>query len=190
MPILLDNTYRIVPAFDWGGETYYMHEDPMNTATGRGLSGMQALEELLMRCSLDYLKAHVDACDEIFSNSKRIDLPKLIKLNSNLRERINLLFALPDNVYKLAAVVFFTRDESPYKYDRVAGNRKIRLWKDSPDMYDFFLQGHLKTLIPYLSLPEEDTQKYLEVEEQINKMHLKDLHEVLSRDIGMQERMN
>jgi hypothetical protein len=180
-PILLDNTYRIVPAFEWKGTTYYMHEDPMNAATGRGLTAMMFMEEILMRCSVDYLKSHVDACEAIFSDPRKINLPMLMKLNNNMKERISLLVALPEQVFKMASVVFFTKEESPYRYDYAFNKTKIKAWSEEPGMYDFFCQGHLKTLMPFLTLPAENSEKYLEVVEKINQLHLKSLHEVLSR---------
>ena len=181
--ILLDNTYRIIPAFEWKGEMYYMHEDPMNTATGRGLTAMMFMEEVLMRCSVDYLKAHVEACDAVFMDPKKINLPALIKLNSNLRERINLLVALPEHVYKMASIVFFTKEESPYRYDQAFNKKKIKAWSEEQCMYDFFLQTPLKNLMPFLTLPESNSDKYLEVVDKINQFHLKDLSEILSRKI-------
>ncbi len=183
-PILLDNTYRIVPAFEWKGTTYYMHEDPLNTATGRGLTAMMFLEELLMRCNVDYLKAHVEASEKIFNDPKKINLPALIKLNSNLKERVNLLVALPDQVFKMASIVFFTKDESPYRYDPKFNEKKIAAWKKEAGMYDFFCQGHLKTLMPYLTLPESNSERYLNVVEKINKLHLSNLSELLSREVS------
>jgi len=189
-PFLLDNTYKIVPAFKWHGDVYYMHEDPVNTATGRGLSFMQATEELMMRCSSDYLLAHIKAVEEIIGNPKKIDLPALFRLHENLKERVNLLIAIPEHVYKLAAVVYFTKDESPYKYDRVAGNRKIKAWQAAPGMYDFFLQGRLETLLPFLKLPEDGSRKYLDLQEKITDMHLRDLRKVLSQQVQMEDLKN
>lgn len=182
--ILLDNTYRIVPAFEWKGETYYMHEDPMNTATGRGLTAMMFLEEVMMRCSADYLKAHIEACEQIFSHPHKINLPMLMKLNNNLKERVGLLVALPDHVYKMASITFFTKAESPYRYDQAFNKKKIKAWSEEAGMYDFFLASPLKTLMPFLALPESNSEKYLEVVEKINHMHLKDLSEVLSRQLS------
>ena len=181
---LLDNTYRIVPAFEWKGDMYYMHEDPMNTATGRGLHAMQCMEEILMRCNIDYLKAHVEATNAIFSDPKKINLPMLMKLNSNLKERINLLVALPTHVFKLASIVYFLKDESPYRYDAAFNKKKIKAWSEEPGMYDFFCQGHLKTLMPFLALPDGNSESYLEVVEKINQLHLNDLSELLSRRLS------
>lgn len=178
-PILIDNTFRIVPAFEWKGETYFMHEDPLNTATGRGLTAMIFMEEILMRCSVDYLKLHIEACDKIFSNPKTINLPMLMKLNNNLKERVEFLVALPEHVFKMASIVFFTKEESPYKYDHKFNEKKIKEWEESEGMYDFFLQTPLKTLLPFLALPENNSQAYLRVQQKISKMHLQQLEETL-----------
>lgn len=177
---LLDGKYEIVPAFDWQGQTYYMHKDPLNTLAGRGLTSLVYMEELLMRCDTSYLKQHIEAVNKIFSDPKKIDLPQLFKLNSMLEERVNLLVAIPEHVYKLASVVFFTKDESPFKYDFHTGREKIEAWKAAPDMYSFFLQKPLKDLIPSLALPEQDSGAYLETVDKINELHLSSLQRLLS----------
>jgi hypothetical protein len=176
---LLDNTYRIVEAFQLNGTSYYMHEDPMNVSVGRGLSAMQHLEELIMRCSADYLKAHIEATDKILSDREKIDLGKIYKLNDHLKQRVNLLIAIPGHVYKLASIVYFTKEESPFRYDPVFNKKKIDEW-EKEDLYDFFCKGHLKNLIPSLALPENDSLKYSDLAEKINKLHLSTLSEILS----------
>ena len=177
--ILLDNTYRIVPAFEWKGETYYMHEDPLNTATGRGLTAMVFLEELLMRCDIDFLNWHNQAVDKIFSDPKKIDIPMFLKLHNNMKERVKFLAALPTHVYRLASIVFFTKNESPFKYDKTFNEKKIKAWQETEGMYDFFLQSPLKTLVPYLDLPENNSREYLEVLEKVSNLHTKQLHDFL-----------
>lgn len=181
-PILLDGKYKIVPAFELLGETYYMHEDPLNVLAGRGLSAITHLEELLMRCSAEYLNAHIEAVEKILSDPKKINIGKLYILNNNLRERVSLAIALPKHVFKLASVVFFTKDESPFMYDSAAANKRIKTWVEADGMYDFFLQRTpLKTLVPFLQLPDSNSKNYLAVQEKINQLHLKPLSEILSR---------
>jgi hypothetical protein len=182
--LLIDNTFRIIPAFELKGEIYYMHEDPLNTCTGRGLTAMMFMEELVMRCSANYLQLHVEALDKLFSDSQRINLPMVMRLHSNMKERINLTIAFPEHVYKMASVVFFTKDESPYNYDGKYNEKKIADWKQAPGMYDFFLQTPLKELMPFLQLPEASSKDYLKVAEKINLMHLRNLQEVLGRNIS------
>lgn len=180
-PFLVDNTHRIVPAFDLAGETYYMHEDTMNTATGRGLTAMMFMDQLMMRCSENYLRLHVKACEEIFTNPKKIDIPTLIRLNTNLKERVELMTVFPDHVYKLASVVFFTKEESPFIYDLKYNEEKIKKWKQNEGIYDFFLQTPLKTLVPFLELPSMSSKDYSKVMDRLNQIHLQPLQAVLSK---------
>lgn len=177
---LLDDKYEIVPAFEWNGETYYMHKDPLNTLAGRGLTSMMFFEELLMRCDVNYLREYCQSVRVIFSDPKKIDILKLAKITNHLEERINFLAAIPEHVYKLASVVFFTKNESPFRYDLKAGLEKVKAWEASDGMYDFFLRTPLMDLIPALALPEQNSKSYLAVQGKINDLHLKSLREILS----------
>lgn len=187
---LLDDKYEIVPAFKWNGETYYMHKDPLNTCAGRGLTSLVFMEELLMRCDIEYLKYYVSAVRAIFSNPKGIDILSLATITNHLDERINLLAAVPDNVYKMASVVFFTKNESPFVYDQKSGMEKVKAWKETPGMYDFFLQTPLKDLIPSLALPEASSKEYLEVVSKINELHINKVQEILSRQTSVAGTLN
>jgi hypothetical protein len=180
-PILLDNTYKLVPAFQLEGETYYMHEEPLNTATGRGLEAMVCLEELIMRCDINYLNNHTKAIDKILTDSEAINVADLAVLNYQLKERIGFLVALPEHVYKMASIVFFTKDESPYKYDHTANQKKIAKWKQADGMYDFFLQTPLSTLVPYLQPPGVLSPNYQITLDRINTAHLDSLQAILSK---------
>lgn len=184
--LLLDNTFRIIPAFTWKGITYYMHEEPLNTATGRGLTALVFMEELLMRCSVAYLNNHAEATDKILSDPKKINIGNLARLNQNLKERTKFLMIVPDHLYKLASVVFFTKEESPFRYDEAYNKKnKIGPWSQDKNMYDFFLQQtQLKDLLPYLSLPQESSPTYLLVQEKINTAHRKLLSEILSKPLS------
>jgi len=185
---LLDDKYEIVPAFEWNGETYYMHKDPINTLAGRGLTSLVFMEELLMRCDKDYLRDHIAAMKQVFNNGQ-IRIDSIIRLNNNLEERVNFLAAIPDHVYKMASVTFFTKNESPFKYDPTTGAEKIKAWQ-AADMYAFFLQTPLKDLIPSLALPENNSEQFLRVQERINELHLTSLRDLLSSNPSTQGMLN
>lgn len=176
-PYLLFDKYEIVPAFSLDGEVYYMHRDPLNTACGRGLTAMMFMEELMMRCDVEYLKNYVLAVRAIFSDPKKIDVLKLATLTNQLDERVHFLAAVPEHVYKLATVVFFTKDESPIKYDQVLGQQHVEQWMNTPGMYDFFLQTPLVQLVPSLALPETSSKSFLEVQQIINDFHLREVRQ-------------
>lgn len=179
-PYLVEN-FTIVPAFELDGEVYYMHQDPLNISCGRGLAAMVALEELLMRCDSEYLKLHIAAVEKLMSQN-RINILQFSKLHNHLKERVNLLVAVPEHIYKLASIVFFTKEESPFAYDVAFNQNKLEKWKQNPDMHDFFLQTPLKTLLPFLEF-QENSRNYTEVIQAINNHHKSFLQEVLSENM-------
>lgn len=179
---LLFDKYEIIPAFEWNGEVFYMHRDPLNTLAGRGLAALMHYDELLMRCDVEYLKSYCAAVRKIFSDPKKIDVLRLAQISTHLEERVNLLAAVPDHVYQLAAVVFFTKNESPFRYDQAVAAARVREWKATTGMYDFFLRTPLADLIPSLALPENNSQVYLSTLEKINEIHLTTVHAILSSE--------
>ena len=108
-----------------------------------------------------------------------IELPQIVRLNDILKQRLELLIAMPDHLYKLASVIFFTKEESPASYNFPLNEKKIAEWKKDKGMYEFFFATPLKTLIPYLQLPEEGTESYLEAIEKVDQMHWARIREVL-----------
>lgn len=170
-------------AFTYKGTTYYMFNDPVDVSTGRGLYSMTVYEEMLMRADREYLELHVAAVEKILKNPAQTDIPAIVRLNDNLKQRLAFKIALPEHVYKLASIIFFDENESPYKYDSKYNEKKIKAWSDDPDMYAFFLRTPLKTLIPFLELPKTDTQLYLQAVEKIKKSHLQYLHTLNSKRI-------
>ena len=182
--------YRVVEAFTWNGESYYMHEDPLNTAAGRGLTSLMYYEELLMRCDVAYLQEYCKAVRAIFSDPRKIDIMQLATITKHLEERVEFLAAIPTHVFKLASVVFFTEDESPFIYDHKKGAERVKQWEQTEGMYDFFLQTPLKTLIPSLALPEQNSPAYLKVLDKINHIHCSTLQDALSKSPSQEERMN
>lgn len=188
--LLLDGKYEIVPAFELNGETFYMHKDPLNIAAGRGLTAMMFHEELMMRCDVAYLKQYCDAVTAIFSDPKKIDILQLATITKHLQERIEFLAAIPEHVYKMASVVFFTENESHFKYDQKTGAERIKQWQEAPGVYDFFLKTPLVQLIPFLALPEQSSQQYLAVQKKIDEIHFKALRDITSKKASQTERMN
>lgn len=189
-PYLLDGKFEIIPAFTWEGKDYYMHKDPLNTLAGRGMSALVYMEEMMMRCDTAFLLDYVKAMEKCLSNPKGINITDIVKLNVALKERTELLVALPQQVLKYASVVFFTKEESPYRYDFKAGLEKMRMWEQAGDMYDFFLQTPLKDLIPSLALPDTNSKAYLQVVQKIDDMHFKLVRDILSGQTSKQDTKN
>ena len=168
-------------AFTIGGREYLEFDTIYNLPLQRGNAAVLVYEEMRMKCTYEDLKGFVMAVNNILSGNqiKLQEITQLKKLNDNLTERINLAFD-PDLVYKLASVVYFDKNESPYEYDAAYAKKKIDFWKKHKSVSDFFLQEPIQKLIPFLKLPEADLQKYLEVVENLKKIHWEEVLMLLS----------
>lgn len=158
-------------AFTLAGKSYYWTPDQTEMPTARGLAALAIYEEMRMGVTKEYIEKHCEEVDKILSKTRPSiqELGRLVTLHDNLRDRSKLMI-LPDYIFKLASVVFVERDESPFTYDWKLNNEKIRLFKQHGDVA-FFLTTPLKNLLPHLTLPEKDSQKYLNLNEQIDQMH-------------------
>lgn len=177
---LVDNKSKCVEAFTLQGTKYYMFEDPFNMPSGRAFTALAYYEEFRMRCTYDYLKLHCRAVDILLGNPKKINLTEIWQIHRNLKERVELV-PIPDHIYKLASVVFFDESESPYAYDFNYGQKKIELWKQNPDILDFFLSTPLTDLMPSLRSESIGLKTFLPVVEQMDIAHHSTLHEIVSQ---------
>ena len=177
---MLQEQYKVVEAFKYGGTTYFMFDDQFKLPTGRGLCALTIYEEFNMRCTREYLELHTKAMEHLLSDPKKINIQAIAIINKNLQERLGLAL-FPDHIYKLASVVFFDETESPYNYDYVYNAKKIEKWKASGGMLDFFLKTQLKDLIPSLKLPAANADHYFQVATAVDNIHLTDLQAVFSK---------
>jgi hypothetical protein len=157
-----------------------MFDNVFELPSGRGFQALTYYDELTMRCSREYLKKHVRAIEILLSDHKKLDIGTIALIHRNLKDRLDLL-PIPDHIYKLASVLFFDKDESPFSYDYAYNQKKIEEWKRTEGLLDFFFKTELKNLVPSLQSPTSDTKIYSTVVENIDKMHQKDISQVLSR---------
>lgn len=169
-PYLVDEKYRVVPAFSLDGIDYWMYESSVEVPTGRFFAAMGIYTEMEMNCNKEYLTSHCKAMEKLLSDPKKIQLIYIMQLNVNLKERIDLP-TMPDYIYKLASVIFFDKTESLYSYDYEYNRQKIEKWKAAGGTLDFFSKTPLKELVPSLSMPEKDTQTYLTVLNMVEETH-------------------
>jgi hypothetical protein len=132
-----------------------------------------------MRVTRDYLELHTKAMDKILSDTKKLDITSIAVLNKNLKERLDLM-VLPEFIYKLASVMFFDKEESPYRYDFTYAEKKIKAWKEDGANLDFFLKTPIGTMIPYLKPLENASPISLNVAEMVAKTHRDTLTDILS----------
>jgi hypothetical protein len=131
-----------------------------------------------MRCTREFLQAHSTALLNCINNKNGIQITELSKLTTQLKERLDLIFDV-ELVYKLASVIYFDENESPYNYDFKYNLEKIKKWKELK-LSDFFLQVPMSSIIPLTDLSEQDLDIYMEVSKKINKHHLESIFTMLS----------
>ncbi len=178
---MLQNDHIINEAFSCGGVKYYQFDDPYNQPYERALTALSFYEELRMRTTKDFLILHCNAVEAILSNPKKIDILQLSKLHLQLKERLEWIIE-PELLYKLASVVFFDKNESPYIYDYKYGEQKIKHWKKSAEVNAFFLQQPIIKLVPSLADCEIDFPSYLTVVQKMNQAHLANIITNLSEE--------
>jgi hypothetical protein len=169
-PYLVDEKYKVVPAFSLAGVDYWMYDSSLEIPTGRFFAAMGVYTEMEMNCSKDYLQAHCRAMEKLLSDPKKISLTYIMQLNVNLKERLELM-PMPEYIYKLASVIFFDKTESLYSYDYDYNKLKIEKWKAAGGTLDFFSKTPLKELVPSLTMPEKDTLTYLTVTKMVAETH-------------------
>lgn len=178
----LQNDHIVVEAFKCGGVTYKQFDDAFNVPYERALTALTFYEELRMRTTRDFLILHCKAVESILSNPKKIDIIQLAKLHLQLKERLEWIIE-PDLLYKLASVIFFDENESPYIYDFKYGQKKIAHWKKHSEMNAFFLQTPIVKLVPFLKGCEIDFLGYSKVVDQLNKTYLDSIITNLSPEV-------
>lgn len=185
-------------AFTSGGVDYWEFIDHFKVPYQRGAQAIVIYDEFASRTSHEYYKQETDAEDillgQMEANLKgsqgQIDLIaagkallEMQKLIRNRRERMKLVVN-PDLMYKLASVVYFDENESPYRYDMKYNLQvKIPRWKKEADMHTFFLQQPLNRLVPYLTASEINLTDYSTVVEKLLTYHQDHLTRILSRKI-------
>lgn len=176
-----DAKHIIMYAFTLGDRHYFRFDDPLNTPYDRALKCMVYFKELEMNCDRDFLVAHTQAFDNVFSAAKMTtkDLVTLVDLNNQLRSRLELPKE-PELMYKLASVVFFDQHENPCVYEFKYGNSKIKFWKKNALLTDFFLQRPIMELIPYLQYAGENLEQFSQMTVKVTQAHSDKLLHLLS----------
>jgi hypothetical protein len=178
-PYLIDEKYRVIPAFTEAGIDYWCFDNTHEVPTGRMLAALAIYTELEMKCDKKYLDQHVQAMEKLLSDPKKISISHIVQLNLNLKERLNLA-PFPDHIYKMASVIFFDKNESLYSYDYEYNEKKISTWKAAGGTLDFFCRTQLAELIPSLKMPGKDLFIYSQVVRMIDKAHHTILRDLLS----------
>lgn len=179
-------TDPIEKSFQIKGVNYYKYKDISKVKNQRALTVNDFYNELSMRTDRDFLLKHCEACNKIL-NSTTIDIYNLKTLVMQLQERLEMIYET-DLIYKIASVVFFTKDENYLEYDDLSGREKIALFKqqdkEDPKM-GFFFGTLFKSLIGSTDMSDKDLLIYMTVGQQITKASLKTISTILSNKSAM-----
>lgn len=174
---VVDEGHVIVPAFESDGIQYYQMKDIFNSFAGRALDAMAIYEKWSMRTTPEFMTAWLQGLENTI-NANPIKITEVAEMINIMRERIN--FALPTEsiIWELAAVAFFDRNESPYRYDPEYAKEKISRWKDDIGLPAFFFRTPLRDMVSLPDLSEDGLRTYLTAVEAVSG---KQLEKVLSR---------
>lgn len=176
---LIDNKYRVIPAFECDGEQFYMFDSQMEVPAGRQFATLAFYAEMDCRMDREYWELHYKAMEKLLNDPKKIKVGVIAQINAALKERLELM-APPHFIYKLASVVFFTKDESPYNYDYEYNKKKIERWKTNGATLDFFLKTPFGDLIPSLRSQENVSPIFTGIAETVALTHREYLTGILS----------
>ena len=168
----IDNPARIIPAFKHGGKQYYQFEDINNMMTGRAFTAVDFYHELSMRITREYLEKHCEAMDKILDGTE-IKVMDIAQLHIQMKERLTMILD-SEVVYKIASVVYFTKDESPWSYDYKYNQKKIETGKKC-ELKDFFFMIRVNDLITGINLSDQDFETFMKVGNTVNKAHLENI---------------
>jgi hypothetical protein len=159
-------------AFTSNGTNYYQFADFNNIPALRGLKTMVFYEEMRCKCTLEYIKLHCEAIDNILIQNK-INVFDIKKLNEQMKERVNLALDT-ELIYKLASIVFFDEKENIEDYDFQYNLKKIESWKKG-DAGAFFLLQPVQELLPALKDIDVNLSMYSQVVTELNQQHWENL---------------
>lgn len=148
------------PVFVLGGVTYWQFADEKSIPTDRMIHAMAAyaenerhMDNIVLKGLVEDILAALTPTAKQAGGALTMDVTGAIHSARVILDRLNWQFD-PDLIYKLAACVYFTDAEDPYRTDETIIERKAELFRDH-DAYDFFLRLPLAQLLPFLNAPPE-----------------------------------
>lgn len=169
---------RIVFAFELEGVPYFQFYDYSDIPCKRWDHILTFYNELAQRCTRGFLVAHTEANDNIINDNKGIKVTEMVKLNQQLKERLDFVIE-PEISYKLCGAAFFDATENPYSYNHLYTLEKAKKFIKA-DMEDFFLSQPVKKLIPYLNSLGEDLREVCMMINAMTTIHLENISRTLS----------
>lgn len=158
-------------AFTFDGVDYYQFESIEKMPFKRALAALPVYQEMQSGVTKEYLEQHTKFIDALMKDKFTTEsVFKVAQANQFMKERLKWI-AVEDIAYKLAAIVFFSKDENPNEFDWNVARKKVESWKKSPN-HAFFLNQQISRYINFGNLPEKDLPLYFQMQEMESKVHL------------------
>lgn len=163
-------------AFVHEGMEYYSFVNEQNMPSERAFSAMDVYEELNQRITKEYLDVFFSG---ILAACDKGSLVKVAELALFAQQRATHITNI-DILYKLASVLYFTKEENCYKYDREYNEKKIAGWKKSRDIDSFFLKTPIKDFLPSFDGSNLNILLYTQIQNREMLSNMNDLLSLLS----------
>src|SRR6186713_2457699 len=126
--------------FESGGIDYFKFINDFNIPIERAFAAMDIYTEYDERVQR---VEHQSAYKAILECLKKAEVGKAFVICDNVLERKEHITNI-DLIYKLASVLYFDKNENPYRYDVAYNQKKIATWKADKDIESFFLKLPIK----------------------------------------------
>lgn len=170
--------HEVELAFTHDGVEYYRFVNDQNIPSERAFCAIDIYEELNQRLTREYL-------EEMFKATLiAINKGDLVKAGGYItfaQQRVGHISNI-EILYKLASVIFFTKEENFNKYDREYNEKKIDTWKASGDIEGFFLKTPIGEFLPSLTGSNMSIQDYTIQQNKDMLQNLQYLSSILSEE--------
>lgn len=165
--------------FELGGVKYYTLYDAFNAPCMRMQSAIGVVDEWQNRITNEMLKKFISGLKQsLIVKDEEVNLSEAYNLVSMMDERVNWTVPTSDVMIKMASILFFDENESPYEYDEAyCLEVKLARWKKEK-IDSFFLYGHLRTPLGLPNISPDVLLGAMKVYDQMNALHHKTLKRV------------
>lgn len=163
-------------------DCYEFDEGVMFLPYIRGNQATLFYKEVQMGVDRDYLLWFLEEMDKVLNpTEKKLNLERLYILKNVLKEKVQYIFD-PDLIYNLASVVYFDKNEDPYKFNLDYSKKKIARWKKNESVESFFLRLPIKRLTPFLNSQEETIITSIQLARKLKEDHARSLSSQPSKE--------
>lgn len=142
-----DAKHEVEIAFTHQGVEYWKFVNEVNIPAERAFAAMDIYAEFAEKADRDYTISAFKAIEEYLKKGENIKAGIVANAAIERMEHITNI----DLLYKLASVLYFDSNENVYAYDAEYNKKKIKAWKETSDIYSFFLKTPLKEYLTYFN---------------------------------------